>query len=114
MSRPGGEAADRAREANLEPNGERSPPCLPRSTGGEPAHEIARIMKGEVVMLRQLIDKEAVTLRRAVHAVREWIHPSQVMKRHAFDRPLDDLGQSPEDVDRQVPPETKPTSKPMD
>ncbi len=65
-------------------------------------------------MLRRLIEKEVSVVKNAVHAVRERIHPSTVMKRHAFDRPLDDLGQTIDDVERRVPPpEQPPASKPM-
>ena len=39
-------------------------------------------------MLEKLIEKEAAAVKHAVHAVREWIHPTKVMKAHAFDRPL--------------------------
>lgn len=53
-------------------------------------------------MMRELIHKEAVAVRGALHAVREWIHPSKAMKSHAFDRPLDDLGQTIEDVEHRV------------
>lgn len=53
-------------------------------------------------MLRRLIDKERSAARGALHAVREWIHPTKVMKQHAFDRPLDDLGQTIDDVEHRA------------
>ncbi len=63
-------------------------------------------------MLRDLIEKEAAAMKGAVRVVREWVHPTKVMKRHVFDRPLDDLGQNIDDVERRVaPPEEKPGSK---
>ncbi len=52
-------------------------------------------------MLRELIEKEASAVKEAVHTVREWIHPTVVMKEHEFDRPLDDLGQNIDDVEAQ-------------
>ncbi len=55
-------------------------------------------------MLRELIEKEAAAVKDAVHAVREWIHPTKVMKSHDFDRPLDDLGQTIDDLERKVSP----------
>jgi hypothetical protein len=65
-------------------------------------------------MLRQLIEKEVSVVKNAVHAVREKMHPSKIMKRHAFDRPLDDLGQTIDDVERRTaPPEQPPASKPV-
>jgi hypothetical protein len=63
-------------------------------------------------MLRQLIEKGVSAVKDAVHALRERIRPTKVMKRHEFDRPLDDLGQSINDVERRVqPPEQPPASK---
>jgi hypothetical protein len=56
-------------------------------------------------MLRQTIEKEVSALKRAAHAVREWIRPTVVMKNHAFDRPLDDLGQTINDVERRAEPQ---------
>jgi hypothetical protein len=62
----------------------------------------------------QKVEKEAVEAKdAAVHTVREWIKPTKVMKGHAFDRPLDDLGQTIDDVERRAgapspPPEKKP------
>jgi hypothetical protein len=53
-------------------------------------------------MLEKLIEREAAAVKHALHAVREWVHPSKVMKEHAFDRPLDDLGQSIDDVQQEV------------
>lgn len=53
-------------------------------------------------MVRQLIDKEVAAVKCVLHTVREWVHPTMVMKRHAFDRPLDDLGQTIDDVERRV------------
>jgi hypothetical protein len=43
-------------------------------------------------------------LRENRPATEEQVHPTIVMKDHAFDRDLDDLGQSPEDLERQVEP----------
>lgn len=63
-------------------------------------------------MMRQLIEKEVAAVKGALHTVREWVHPTKVMKRHAFDRPLDDLGQTIDDLERRVQtPEQPPTSK---
>jgi hypothetical protein len=56
----------------------------------------------ETVMLREIIEWEVSAVRNAVHALRERIHPTTVMKRREFMRALDDLGQSPEDVEWQV------------
>lgn len=53
-------------------------------------------------MFEKLIEREAAAVKHAVHAVREWIHPTTVMKKHAFDRPLDDLGQVIDDVQQEV------------
>jgi hypothetical protein len=55
-------------------------------------------------MLRQLIEKEVSAVKHAVHAVRERIHPSVAMKNRAFERPLDDLGQNIDDVERRAEP----------
>lgn len=43
-------------------------------------------------------------LRENEQATEEQVHPTIVMKDHAFDRDLDDLGQSPDDLERQVDP----------
>ncbi len=61
-------------------------------------------------MLRRLIEKEVSVVRNAVHAVHERIHPSKVMKQHAFDRPLDDLGQTIDDVERRSAPPGQPAA----
>ncbi len=61
-------------------------------------------------MLRELIDKEVSAVKDAVHAVREWLHPTTVPKRHEFERPLDDLGQNIDDVERRVPPPDGPAA----
>ena len=53
-------------------------------------------------MVRELIHREAAALRGAVATIREWIHPRKVMKKHEFDRPLDDLGQSIDDIEHRV------------
>jgi hypothetical protein len=54
-------------------------------------------------MMRQLIDKEVTAAKHAVETVREWLHHrTLVMKEHAFDRPLDDLGQTIDDVERRA------------
>jgi hypothetical protein len=53
-------------------------------------------------MLRKLIDREAAVLGEALHAVREWLHPTVVMKGAAFDRPADDLGQPIDDIELHV------------
>jgi hypothetical protein len=53
-------------------------------------------------MMRELMRKEAATVRRAVDAFRGWVRPRKAMKAHAFDRPLDDLGQTIDDVERRV------------
>jgi hypothetical protein len=54
-------------------------------------------------MMRQLLEKEVSAAKHAVDAVRDWFHhPTTVMKEHAFDRELDDLGQSIEDVERRA------------
>jgi hypothetical protein len=69
-------------------------------------------MKG-VPMMRELIEREVSAAKHAVHAVRDWIHhrTTKVMKRHAFDRPLDDLGQTINDVERRAEsPEPPPGS----
>jgi hypothetical protein len=56
-------------------------------------------------MLRQLIEREVSVAMDAVHAMREWLyHPTVVMKDHAFDRALDDLGQTLDDVERRAEP----------
>ena len=65
-------------------------------------------------MLRELIEREVSVVKNAVHVVREMMHPSQIMKDHAFDRPLDDLGQTIDDLERPAalrerPPVSKPT-----
>jgi hypothetical protein len=53
-------------------------------------------------MFEKLLEREAAAVKQAVHAVREWVHPTTVMKKHAFDRPLDDLGQVIDDVQQEV------------
>jgi hypothetical protein len=63
--------------------------------------------------MRQLIEREVSAAKDALHAVREWIHHrTRVMKRREFDRPLDDLGQSPEDVERRSEPPQPSTRAP--
>jgi hypothetical protein len=59
-------------------------------------------------MVRELIEKEVSAARHAVEAVRDWIHPTKVMKRHEFDRPLDDLGQAIDEVEGAAPQEQGP------
>jgi hypothetical protein len=59
-------------------------------------------------MVRELIEKEATVVKDALHTVKEWIRPTTVMKRHEFERPLDDLGQNIDDVEREVPPRGVP------
>jgi hypothetical protein len=54
-------------------------------------------------MVRELIEKEVSAAIHAVEAVKDWIHPTQVMKDQAFDYPLDDLGQAIDELERQVP-----------
>lgn len=62
-------------------------------------------------MLREMIEKEVSAVKHVVHAVRERIHPTTVMKREEFVRSLDDLGQSPEDAEwRLQPHEQYPSS----
>jgi hypothetical protein len=56
-------------------------------------------------MLREMIEKEVSALKHAAHAMREWIHPRVAMKNPAFDRPLDDLGQTIDDVERRAEPQ---------
>jgi hypothetical protein len=56
-------------------------------------------------MVRDLIEKEVAAAKHAVDAVRNWIHPTTAMKRHEFDSPLDDLGQTLDEQDRPEPPE---------
>jgi hypothetical protein len=53
-------------------------------------------------MLRELIEKEAAAVKGAFRAVRERVHPTTRMKSHAFDRPLDDLGQTIDDVEARL------------
>lgn len=53
-------------------------------------------------MVRELMEKEVAAVKCVLHAVRECVHPTTVMKQHAFDRPLDDLGQTIDDVERRV------------
>jgi hypothetical protein len=66
----------------------------------------------EVQMMGQLIEKEVSAAKHAVEAVREWLHHRKtVMKEHAFDRPLDDLGQTIDDLDRRAEP-SGPGSEP--
>lgn len=56
-------------------------------------------------MIHELIEKEASALRGALNWVRGRVHPKQAMKRHEFDRPLDDLGQNIDDVERRAEPQ---------
>lgn len=53
-------------------------------------------------MLREMIEKETTVVKEALHTVREWIHPTTVMKSVESDRPLDDLGQPLDDVEQQA------------
>jgi hypothetical protein len=53
-------------------------------------------------MVRQLVEREVTVVKCALQTMREWVHPTKVMKRHAFDRPLDDLGQTIDDLERKV------------
>ena len=64
-------------------------------------------------MLREMMEKEVSTLKHAAHALREWIRPTVAMKNHAFDRPLDDLGQTIDDVERRAEPQ-EPAPPPKD
>jgi hypothetical protein len=60
-------------------------------------------------MMRQLIEREVSAAKNAMEAVREWLHHrTRMMKRREFDRPLDDLGQSIEDVERRAEPQEPP------
>ena len=59
-------------------------------------------------MLREIIEKEASAVRHAAHVVRGWIHPTTRMKNHAFERPLDDLGQNIDDVEHRTDPPSEP------
>jgi hypothetical protein len=61
-------------------------------------------------MLREIIQKEVSAVKHVVHAVRERIHPTIVMKREEFVRSLDDLGQSPEDVEWEAQPHAQYSS----
>ncbi len=63
-------------------------------------------------MLREIIEKELSAVMQAIHAIRERIHPTTVMKREAFVRALDDLGQSPEDVEWRTQPHEESVSSP--
>jgi hypothetical protein len=47
-------------------------------------------------------------VRENVPAQELQLQPTIVMKDHAFDRDLDDLGMSPEDLEREVEVETPP------
>jgi hypothetical protein len=58
------------------------------------------------------IERGKSAVRDAVHAVRGWVHPRKVMKAHAFDRPLDDLGQVIEEGDPAVRPPAEPPEGP--
>ncbi len=62
-------------------------------------------------MLRELIEKEVTVVKDVVHSVKELVHPTKVMKRHAFDRELDDLGQTIPDVERRAEPSEPPKGK---
>jgi hypothetical protein len=60
-------------------------------------------------MMRQLIEKEVTVAKHAVGSLRGWLHHrTQVMKEHAFDRPLDDLGQTIDDVEHRADPVQQP------
>jgi hypothetical protein len=64
-------------------------------------------------MMREFMQKELSTAKHAVDAVRDWLlHRTKVMKRHAFDRPLDDLGQTIDDVERRAEPPEPPAGPP--
>lgn len=56
-------------------------------------------------MLRRLIEREVSAAKDVVHALRERVHPTKVMKDEEFDRPLDDLGQTIDDVERRAEPQ---------
>jgi hypothetical protein len=56
-------------------------------------------------MIRELIEKEVSAAKHAVDAVKGWVHPTTVMKRHEFDQPLDDLGQVIDDAGGSEPQE---------
>ncbi len=64
-------------------------------------------------MVRQLIEKEVAVVKGVLNNLCEWVHPTKVMKSHAFDRPLDDLGQTIDDLERKVQstPEGPPAAK---
>ena len=53
-------------------------------------------------MLRELIERKRTAVRNVSHTVRGWLHPTTSMKGHAFDRPLDDLGQNIDDVEQRT------------
>lgn len=59
-------------------------------------------------MLRKLIEKETAALQGVVHTLREWVHPTVVMKRHEFERPLDDLGRNVEEAEGGAPSKLPP------
>ena len=50
-------------------------------------------------MLRKLIEKETAAVQGVVHTLREWVHPTVVMKRHEFECPQDDLGRDVEEAE---------------
>ncbi len=62
-------------------------------------------VKRTVPTVRDIAEKEAEAAKGAVHCMREWVHPTTAMKNPDFERPLDDLGQNIDDVERQVPPD---------
>jgi hypothetical protein len=64
-------------------------------------------------MVRQLIEKEVAAVKDVLNTLSEWVHPTKVMKGRAFDRPLDDLGQTIDDLERKVQaaPEGPPATK---
>jgi len=78
--------------------GGRKYPQISHPEATQPLHAGRRIG----LMLRRLIEKEVSAVKDAIHALRERIHPTKVMKRQEFDRPLDDLGQSINDVERRA------------
>jgi hypothetical protein len=57
------------------------------------------------------VEKSLSAVRNALHAVRELVHPTTVMKDHAFDRPTDDMGQTINDADLRMQPPERPEQK---
>ena len=53
-------------------------------------------------MVRELVAKEVAAVKGVLGAMCELVHPKLVMKRRVFDRPLDDLGQPIDEVERQA------------